>query len=121
VSAAAWVAVPALGGAAAVARFGVDALITARARGPFPLGVLTINLAGTLVLGIAAGAALGGEALTIFAGGLIGSFTTFSGWMLDTGRLADEGFARIARLNAAASLVLGFAAIALGHWLGAAL
>ena len=60
-------------------------------RTPFPLGILAVNLAGTLVLGIAAGAALGGEALTIVAGGVTGSFTTFSTWMLDTERLAEAG------------------------------
>jgi CrcB protein len=118
VSAGAWIAVAALGGAAAVARFAADALITARARGPFPLGVFAINLAGTLVVGIAAGAALGGEAMTILAGGVTGSFTTFSGWMLDTNRLAEEGLDRIARLNLGVSLVAGFAAVALGHGLG---
>ena len=110
-SAGAWIAVAALGGAAAVARFAADALITARARGPFPLGVLAINLAGTLVVGIAAGAALGGEAMTILAGGVTGSFTTFSGWMLDTNRLAEEGLDRIARLNLGVSLVVGFVAV----------
>ena len=120
-SAGAWIAVAALGGAAAVARFAADALITARARGPFPLGVLAINLAGTLVVGIAAGAALGGEAMTILAGGVTGSFTTFSGWMLDTNRLAEEGLDRIARLNLGLSPVVGFVAVALGHGLGASL
>ena len=120
-SAGAWIAVAALGGAAAVARFAADAQITVRARGPFPLGVLAVNLAGTLVVGIAAGAALGGEAMTIVAGGVTGSFTTFSGWMLDTNRLVEEGLDRIARLNIAVSLVVGFIAVALGHLLGTAL
>jgi CrcB protein len=118
VSAGAWIAVAALGGAAAVARFAADALITARARGPFPFGVFAINLAGTLVVGIAAGAALGGEAMTILAGGVTGSFTTFSGWMLDTNRLAEEGLDRITRLNLGVSAVVGFVAVVLGHGLG---
>ena len=52
-SAGAWIAVAALGGAAAVARFAADAPFTARTEDPFPLGILAINLAGTLVVGIA--------------------------------------------------------------------
>jgi fluoride exporter len=114
----AWAAVAALGGAAAAARFLIDAALTARTDHPFPLGILAVNLAGTLALGLLAGAALSGEALVVVAGGAIGSFTTFSTWMLDSHRLADAGHTRLVWLNLGLSLVAGFAAIALGHWLG---
>ena len=83
VSAAAWIAV----GAARRRRWPRplrDRRRALRPSGPpFPLGILVVNLAGTLVLGVVAGAALSGEALAIVAGGGIGSFTTFSTWMLD--------------------------------------
>jgi fluoride exporter len=121
VSAAAWVAIALLGGAMAVARFALDALLSERPAQPFPLGILVVNLAGTLVLGVAAGAALGGEALTIVAGGVTGSFTTFSTWMLDTERLAGSGRGRLAALNIGLSLIVGFAAVVLAHRLGATL
>lgn len=120
-SAGAWVAVALLGGAAAAARFAIDSAVAARADHPFPLGVLAINLAGTLALGLVAGAALEGEALIVVAGGGIGSFTTFSTWMLDSHRLADAGHAHLVWLNLGLSLIAGFAAIVAGHWLGAAL
>jgi CrcB protein len=120
-SAAAWVAVGLLGGAAAAARFLIDSVLTARTDHPFPLGVLAINLAGALVLGFVAGVALDGQALIVVAGGGIGSFTTFSTWMLDSHRLADAGHAHLVWLNLALSLIAGFAAIAMGHWLGSAL
>ena len=120
-SASGWVAVGLLGGAAAAARFLIDAAFAARNDHPFPLGVLAINLAGTLALGLVAGAALEGEALIIVAGGGIGSFTTFSTWMLDSHRLADAGHTRLVWLNLGLSLVVGFAAIAAGHWLGTGL
>ncbi len=120
-SATGWVAVGLLGGAAAAARFLIDASFAARTDHPFPLGVLAINLAGTLALGLVAGAALEGEALVVVAGGGIGSFTTFSTWMLDSHRLADAGHSRLVWLNLGLSLVVGFAAVAAGHWLGAAL
>jgi CrcB protein len=117
----AWIAVGLLGGVAAAARFAIDAEIAARVEAPFPLGILAVNLSGALALGVVAGAALHGEALAIVAGGGIGSFTTFSTWILDSHRLREAGLARIAWLNIGVSLVAGFAAVALGHWLGGAL
>lgn len=117
-SAPAWAAVGLLGGAAAAARFLIDAVVTARAGHPFPLGILAVNLTGALALGLVAGAALEGEALVIVAGGGIGSFTTFSTWILDSHRLAEAGHARLVWLNLGLSLLAGFAAVALGHWLG---
>jgi CrcB protein len=91
VSAAGWIAVGLLGGAMAVARLAVDALLSDRPAGPFPTGILAVNLLGTLVLGVVSGAGLSGEALVIVAGGGTGSFTTFSTWMLDSERLAESG------------------------------
>jgi CrcB protein len=105
----------------AVARLALDALLSDHPAGPFPLGILVVNLLGTLAVGIAAGAALGGESMTIVAGGVTGSFTTFSTWMLDTERLASSDRAGLAWLNLVVSLLAGFAALALGHWLGSSL
>jgi CrcB protein len=121
VTAPGWIAVGLLGGLAAAARFAIDAAIAARADSEFPLGILVVNLSGALVLGIVAGAALHGEALVILAGGGIGSFTTFSTWMLDSHRLADAGHTHLVWLNLVLSLLVGFAAIAAGHWLGSVL
>lgn len=116
-----WIAVGLLGGAAAVTRFLVDTAVSGRSDHPFPLGILAVNLAGTLALGLVAGLALSGEALIIVAGGVLGSFTTFSTWMLDSHRLAAAGHAHLLWLNLGLSLLAGFAAVALGHWLGASL
>jgi fluoride exporter len=116
-----WIAVGLLGGVAAAARFAIDAEIAARANSQFPLGILAVNLSGALALGFVAGIALHGTALVIVAGGGIGSFTTFSTWILDSHRLGEAGYARLAWLNIGVSLVAGFAAVALGHWLGGVL
>jgi fluoride exporter len=120
-SAAGWIAVALLGGAMAVARLAVDAVLSDHPARPFPAGILAVNLLGTLVLGVVAGAALSGEALVIVAGGGTGSFTTFSTWVLDTERLADSGRSDLALLNVGISLLAGFLAAVLGHWLGTAL
>jgi fluoride exporter len=116
VSAPAWVAVGLLGGSAAAARFLIDTAVTARTDHPFPLGILAINVGGALAL--VAGAALEGEALVIVAGGGIGSFTTFSTWILDSHRLAEAGHSRLVWLNIGLSLLAGFAAVVFGNWLG---
>jgi fluoride exporter len=120
-SAFAWIAVGLLGGAMAVARLALDAVLSDHPARPFPAGIFAVNLLGTLVLGVVAGAALSGEALVIVAGGGTGSFTTFSTWMLDTERLADSERSDLALLNVGLSLIAGFLAVVLGHWLGATL
>jgi CrcB protein len=122
----AWVAVAALGGAMACARFLVDGAVATRfgGRGPigdFPIGTLAVNLSGAVVLGVLAGAALSGTAYTIVAGGGIGTYTTFSTWMLESQRAGEDGDARVLWANIAVSLVAGFVAVALGHWIGGAL
>lgn len=114
----AWIAVGVLGGLGAAARFAIDAEVAARARTALPLGIFVVNVSGAFVLGLVAGAALDGPALTIIAGGGIGSFTTFSTWVLDSHRLAVDGQARLAWLNIGLSLAAGFVAVAFGHWLG---
>jgi CrcB protein len=119
-SVAAWVAVGLLGGIAAAARFVLDYEVLVRSRGDFPLGILAVNLLGALAIGVVAGSTLSGEAATIVTGGVIGSFTTFSTWVLDSHRLAAAGRAELAWLNIGLSIALGFGAVALGHWLGGA-
>ncbi|MET0557156.1 MAG: CrcB family protein [Solirubrobacterales bacterium] len=116
-----WIVVGLLGGVAAAARFAIDAEIAARAQSEFPLGILAVNLSASFALGIVAGAALHGAALTIVAGGGIGSYSTFSTWILDSHRLGAAGRADLAWLNVGLSLAAGFTAVAFGHWLGTAL
>jgi len=123
VTALAWVAVAALGGAMAIARFLVDTTVATRLGerrlgGDFPVGTLAVNLSGAVVLGIFAGAALSGSAYTILAGGGVGTYTTFSTWMLESHRAGEDGDARVLWANIAVSLVAGLAAVALGHWIG---
>ena len=48
-------------------------------------------------------------------------YSTFSTWILDCQRLGVAGRPALAWLNVALSLAAGFAAVAFGHWLGAAL
>ena len=45
-------------------------------------------------LGLLVGVGVDGDARLALAGGLVGAFTTFSTWMLETQRLLEEGWTR---------------------------
>jgi len=115
----AWVAVGALGGVMALARFLLDRAVSTARDGNFPAGTLAVNLSGAVVLGILAGAALSGTAYTIVAGGGVGTYTTFSTWMLESHRAGEGGDAHVLWANIAISLVAGLAAVSIGHAIGA--
>jgi len=116
-----WLAVGLLGGAGAVARFGLDALVSIRASGEFPWGTLAVNVTGAAALGVLAGAALHGRALTLAGTGALGSYTTFSTWMLESQRLGEDGQLDLLALNVTLSLVAGLGAAELGRALAQAL
>lgn len=116
-----WAGVALLGGVGAVARYGVSTAVARRGGGWFPWGTLAVNLSGTALLGLLSGLALHGDALTLAGGGLLGSYTTFSTWMLDSDRLAERHGRRALAANLLGSLLLGVAAVALGRALGRAL
>jgi CrcB protein len=113
-----WVAVGVLGGLGAIARFLVDGAVSVRTGGHFPAGTLAVNLSGAALLGLLTGAAVRGDALLLAGTAVLGSFTTFSTWMFETHRLAEDGERAAAVVNVVGSLVLGFAAVALGRWIG---
>jgi CrcB protein len=113
-----WLAVGVLGGLAAIARFLLDALVSTNTGARFPLGTLVVNLSGALVLGVLVGVALSGDAYLLAGTAVIGSYTTFSTWMLESHRLAEDGRRWLLAANVALSLVLGVGAVAVGQLLG---
>jgi fluoride exporter len=121
VSALAWIAVAVLGSAGSIARFLLDSAVSSRSGGSFPLGTLAVNASGALVLGLLTGLALSGEALTLVGSATIGSYTTFSTWMLETHRLGEDGRALAGALNVCVSIAVGIGAALLGRTIGAAL
>jgi CrcB protein len=118
-SALVWAGVVVIGGAGSVLRFYVDGIVAAAAGRDFPYGTLVVNLSGAVVLGLLTGLALGGDAALLAGTAAVGSYTTFSTWMLETQRLTEERQHRKAALNIVVSLVLGVAAAALGRLIGA--
>jgi fluoride exporter len=116
-----WILVGLLGGTGSVARFVIDGLIGERAGGPFPWGTFIVNLSGAALLGGLVGAAVSGNALILAGTATLGSYTTLSTWMLETHRLGQNDQLMAAGVNLVASLLVGFAAAAGGHAVGAAL
>ena len=114
-----WLAVAGVGGMGAIGRFLLDSLVAERAGRDFPYGTFTINITGALILGFLTGDALAGTVLVIAGTSTIGSFTTFSTWMLETHRLAEDKEFHRSMLNTTISLLAGFAAALLGHTIGA--
>ncbi|HEV3321130.1 MAG TPA: fluoride efflux transporter CrcB [Solirubrobacteraceae bacterium] len=113
-----WIGVALLGGGGSLARFMLDGTIGSVARGGFPLGTFTVNASGALLLGLLSGAALTGDALVLAGSATLGSYTTFSTWMLESQRLAEDAEGGGALLNIALSLAVGIGAAALGHAIG---
>jgi CrcB protein len=110
-----WLGVGVLGGVGAIARFLVDLAVSERFSSRFPAGTFAVNLSGSAVLGLLTGLALHGDALLLAGTAVVGSYTTFSTWMYDTQRLAEDGEWRLFAANVAGSLVLGLGAVSLGR------
>jgi CrcB protein len=113
-----WAGVVLIGGTGSVARFFADGLVASLGRRDFPFGTLAVNVSGAVILGLLTGLALGHDQALLAGTAAVGSYTTFSTWMLETERLAEERAYRKAAVNVLASLVLGVAAAALGRLIG---
>jgi CrcB protein len=115
-----WIA---LGGAlGSVARFGASELITQGIGGAFPWGTLVVNLVGSFIIGFFAAVTapsgrwpVGCEGRHFFMTGVLGGFTTFSSFSLQTLGLMREGEWLRAGGNVAGSVGLCLIAVWLGH------
>jgi CrcB protein len=121
VSAAVLVGVGLLGGMGAMARFLLDGAVAGAVGRDFPFGTLAVNLLGSFVLGALVGIALDADEYRVAATGLLGSFTTFSTWALESHRLGEDGRLPLGVANFAISLVLGVTLAWAGRHVGAAL
>ena len=109
----------ALGGAVGtVARAAIDRALPAGGSG-FPWATWTVNVAGSLVIGLVVVAALeraapGRYLLPLVGTGFCGGLTTFSTFAVETDRLVRAGHAGTALAYVAASLAGGLLAAAAG-------
>jgi CrcB protein len=108
-----------LGGAiGAPLRYLTDVFVQSRHDGDFPWGTFTVNVVGSLVLGVTAAAVveLGSPpwVLAFVGTGICGALTTFSTFGYETVRLLDEGSVAAAAANSVASIAVGLGACAGG-------
>lgn len=114
-----------LGGVGAAARFWVDGAIRARRSDPMPVATMTINVVGSLLIGVLLGLQVGGvlapDGFAMLATGFCGGFTTFSTAMVEAVRLLQDCDLRRAWGSVALTLVLSVAAASLGVAVASAL
>jgi fluoride exporter len=109
----------ALGGAVGAAtRYGVSLAFGSRAEA-WPWATFSINVVGSLLIGVLAGwlsaRADGGEPWRLLLGvGVLGGFTTFSAYSLETLRLLERQNYMGAASYSVGSVIAGLAAVAIG-------
>ncbi len=102
------VSVAAGGAIGASARYGVAVLLAPGAR--FPWSTLCVNVLGCFIAGLVISLLLGREQLSpnlqlFLITGILGGFTTFSAFSLDTLRLAESGQLILASVNVMANVL----------------
>ncbi len=111
-----------IGGAlGSIARYGLNRLVEQwNVSTTFPVGIFAINVAGSVAIGVVSGLVISGrwplstEARTFVVVGLLGGFTTFSSFSLDTLTLMRDGHPGQALWNVVGQVGLSL----LGVWLG---
>nr|WP_285509189.1 fluoride efflux transporter CrcB [Actinokineospora sp. NBRC 105648] len=84
-----------------------------RGRDRFPWGTLTVNVVGSLILGVVV--AVGDDQWRLLLGtGLCGALTTYSTFSYETLHLAETGRGRQAVVNVVVSVACGLAAFTVG-------
>ncbi|MBK1662007.1 fluoride efflux transporter FluC [Paracraurococcus ruber] len=82
----------------------------------FPWGTLAVNVIGSAAIGVLGGLGVDGGWRLLLVTGLLGGFTTFSAFSLETGLLFLRAW-WLAAAYVAASLWLGLAAFGLCFWI----
>ena len=112
-------AVAAGGAVGAVARYLTGAAMTQLLGQSWPYGTFTVNIAGSLLMGMLIEAtapvwSLSAEMRALLITGVLGAFTTFSTFSLDAVTLWQRGQQELAGLYVAGSVVLGIGSLLVG-------
>ncbi|TDE88861.1 CrcB family protein [Occultella glacieicola] len=111
-----------LGGLGAAARFAVDGAIRGRWSRLLPVATMIINVTGSVVIGVLAGAlstgVISADVYTVAATGFCGGYTTFSTAMVESVRLVASGDLRRGLVSAFGTLLLTVLAATLGLAVG---
>jgi CrcB protein len=115
-----WFLIAGGGALGSMMRYAVQGWVQRLGSGTFPIGTLAVNLSSCLVIGLLAGMLAGPQlireeyriGLTV---GVLGGYSTFSTFGLESFNLANDGELRLALLNMIVSCAVGFAAVWLGY------
>ena len=119
-----WLAVAAGGAVGSMARHGVNIFFAHVLERATPYATASVNLIGSAVIGLLAALIatgclhLSAEMRTFVFVGILGGFTTFSSFMLDTFTLGHGGDHTTAFWNVALQTAFGLAAVWSGYRLG---
>jgi fluoride exporter len=103
-----------------VSRYAVSGISHRYFLGNFPIGTLMVNIIGSLVIGFLWGtwetANISSHLRTFIFIGILGGFTTFSSFSLETLNLLREGEFKIAMVNILANNILGMLMVFAGFF-----
>ena len=122
-----WLAVAVGGALGSMARHGVNVFFAHVLERSIPYATGVVNLVGSIVIGLLAALIATGrlhmstELRTFVFVGILGGFTTFSSFMLDTFTLGHGGDHSLAFWNVALQVALGLGAVWSGYRLGTVL
>jgi CrcB protein len=110
----------------AIARYLLDARVTAWTGGSLPWGTLVVNVSGTFLVGmlfalVVERAALAAEVRGPLMIGFLGAYTTFSTLALESWRMIEGGAWLYAGANLLGSVTVGVAAVVAGIAVGRAI
>jgi fluoride exporter len=110
------------GSLGACLRYGMDRLLHQMYSTSFPSGIMLVNLTGAFFIGWLAAASVSGwvtdPAFQVLSLGFAGSYTTFSGWMVQTMELLMAGDRNKALANLLFTIIPGWLLTLAGWWLG---
>ena len=118
-----WLLVAAAGACGAPLRYVVDTKVSDRVDAVFPYGTLLVNVTGSFLLGVVTGLVLdhglGSSEQLVFGTGLLGAYTTFSTFTMESLALLQGGETAAAVRNVTGSVIVGALAAAAGWGLAA--
>jgi fluoride exporter len=116
-----WISVAVGGALGSLARHAVNVAMAHVTETTTPYATATVNVVGSIVIGVLAGLMAGGKLhmspplRTFVFVGILGGFTTFSSFMLDTLTLEQGNQHGLAAANVLFQLVIGLTAVFAGY------
>lgn len=101
-----------------LARYSLSGLAQKLTTGTFPMGTLVVNMVGSFIIGLLWGlwedSQIQSNTRTFIFVGVLGGFTTFSSFMLESLNLYRDGDVKMALLNILVHNILGIVLVILG-------